>query len=228
MLTAAAGTDPDLFSQTLCLDMPGCGVKRSRDTSKETLASIVAELNSDIKNAGFKDVILIGHSIAGAILPQMAAADPSLFTHLIYVTTSSPLEGQSINQMMGTSVHGAKADEVGFPLDPVTTPREQLSLAMFAPDLDAEQLGWLMGEVAQDKTPAAVAGEGVSRTGYEAWGGKRSYVLTKRDPILPQRWQRIFAERTGCTEVVEIDTPHEPFVSHPGVLVEALKGIIQG
>lgn len=226
-LTAAAGTDPELFSQTLCLDMPGCGLKRSRDPSGETLSSIVAELNSDIKKAGLKNVILIGHSIAGAVLPQMAAADPSLFTHLIYISTSTPLEGQSINQMMGTSVHGTKEDEVGFPLDPLTTPQAELAMAMFSPGLDGEQLAWLMGEVAQDKTPPAVAGEGVNRAGYEAWGGKRTYVLTKKDPILPVKWQRVFAQRVGCTEVVEIDTPHEPFVSHPAVLVEALRGILQ-
>ncbi|MNF11871.1 hypothetical protein D3C80_2131970 [compost metagenome] len=50
-----------------------------------------------------------------------------------------------------------------------------------------------------------------------------SYVLTLRDDILPPLWQRRFAERLGCEEVVEIDTPHEPFVSHPELLAEVLR-----
>jgi pimeloyl-ACP methyl ester carboxylesterase len=131
--------------------MPGCGTKRSRPTSNETLTSIASELNQDIKDAGLKDVILIGHSIAGVLLPMMAAENPSLFSKLIYLATNLPLEGESINQTMGMTVHGEDPDRVGFPLNPLTTSKEDLAMAMFGPDLSPEQLGWLMSEVAQDK-----------------------------------------------------------------------------
>jgi len=214
--------------------MPGCGLKRSRDPSALTLADIVTELNNDIRSAGLQDVVLIGHSIAGAILPSMAGADPGLFSHLIYLTTSVPLEGHSVNQTMGTSLHGTNPNEVGFPLDPLTTPREQLAVAMFGPDLSGEQLQWLMGEAMLDRTPDAVASGAVTRNGYESsekgkgFGGEKTYVLTLRDPILPPEWQRRFAERAGVPKerVVEIDTPHEPFVSHPELLAETLRSII--
>jgi pimeloyl-ACP methyl ester carboxylesterase len=213
------------IGKILTLDMPGCGTKRSRPTSDETLTSIASELNQDIKDAGLKDVILIGHSIAGVLLPMMAAEDPSLFSKLIYLATNLPLEGESINQTMGTTVHGEDQNRVGFPLNPLTTSQEDLAMAMFGPDLSPEQLGWLMSEVAQDKTPPVLGDEPVSRKGYD---GKipATYVLTLRDPILPPGWQRRFAERALCEKVVEIDTPHEPFVSHPRLLAETLSGII--
>jgi pimeloyl-ACP methyl ester carboxylesterase len=203
----------DSIGKILTLDMPGCGTKRSRPTSNETLTS--------------KDVVLIGHSIAGVLLPIMAAEEPSLFSKLIYLATNLPLEGESINQTMGTTVHGEDPDRVGFPLNPLTTSKEDLAMAMFGPDLSPEQLGWLMSEVAQDKTPPVLGAEPVSRKGYD---GKipATYVLTLRDPILPPGWQRRFAERALCEKVVEIDTPHEPFVSHPRLLAETLSGIIMG
>jgi pimeloyl-ACP methyl ester carboxylesterase len=215
----------NIAEKVFALDMPGCGKKRYRDSSNDSLAAIATELNQDIRDAGLRNVVLVGHSIAGVLLPMMAADDPSLFSRLIYLTTSLPLEGESINQMMGTTIHGQDPNHVGFPLDPLTTSREDLAVAMFSPDLSSAQLTWLMGEVAQDKTPPALTIEPVTRKGYD---GKipTVYILTLRDPILPPAWQRIFAERALCERVVEIDTPHEPFISHPRLLVETLGSIL--
>jgi len=226
LLPELAGSDSPY--RTLALDMPGCGTKRSRDSSTITLAEIVAELNQDIRAAGLHDVVLIGHSIAGALLPMMAAADPSLFSHVIYLTTSLPKEGDSINKTMGTSVHGANANEVGFPLNPLTTPPADLMISMFGADLSAEQVAWVMGEVMQDNTPASVISGAVTREGYEKYAGKKTFIVALRDPILPVPWQKIFAERAGVKKenLVEIDTPHEPFVSHPKLLAEVLRGVI--
>lgn len=223
LLTELDGSEA--VERVLALDMPGCGTKRSRDTSKETLASIAAELNQDIRSAGLRDVVLVGHSIAGALLPIMAAEDPRLFSQLIYLATNLPLEGESVSQTMGTTTHGQDPDRVGFPLDPLTTPQADLALAMFGPGLSGEQLAWLMGEVAQDKTPPVLGDEPVTREGYD---GKipATYILTLKDPILPPDWQRVFAKRALAEKVVEIDTPHEPFVSHPKVLAETLSQII--
>lgn len=223
-LLAELDRQPGPFGRLLALDMPGCGRKRGRDVADKTLASIVAELNQDIRDAGLTEIVLVGHSIAGILLPMMVAADPALFSHLIYLTTSLPREGESILSMMGTSLHGQDPEHVGWPVDPATPPME-LFQAMFAPDLTPEQVAWLMSEVAQDVTPAAVATEPATRHGY-AGRVPATYVVTLRDPILPPVWQRRFAERAGCDVIVEIDTPHEPFVSHPALLAETLREIV--
>lgn len=212
-------------SRTLSLDMPGCGTKRSRDPANETIASIARELNQDIRDAGLKNVILIGHSIAGVVLPVMAAADPTLFSELIYLATMLPLERESVTQTMGTTLQGQDPKYVGFPLDPRTTAPEALAVAMFQRDLSEEQLSWLLSEIALDSTPQAVHNEPVTYKGYD---GKipAAYILTLRDPILPAEWQRKFAARALCIKTVEMDTPHEPFVSHPQILAEAIKSIV--
>jgi pimeloyl-ACP methyl ester carboxylesterase len=215
------------IEKVVSLDMPGCGTKRTRETSKETLVSIAAELNQDIRNAGVERVVLVGHSIAGILLPMMVVGDPSLFSKLVYLSCSLPLEGESVMQMMGTALHGQDPDKVGWPQDPLNTPPIELAVAMFGRDLSEEQLSWLMGEISQDSMPGAVNSHPATRKGY---GGRipATYILTKRDPILPPEWQRQFAQRALCSSIVEIDTPHEPFVSHPELLVETLIPIITG
>lgn len=213
------------FKRILTLDMPGCGNKRERDINGVTLASIVAELNQDIRDAKFSDVVLIGHSIAGVLVPMMAAADPSLFSKLIFLSTCIPLEGKTIMETMGTALQGQDPEEVGWPLEFTTTPQMEQVQAMFGPDLTPDQFGWLMSELVQDKMPRALDGEPVTREGYHGVI-PATYIVTLRDPILPPDWQRKFAQRAHCTSVVELDTPHEPFISHPVLLAETLERVL--
>lgn len=209
----------------IALDMPGCGTRRGQDASGQTLASLAAALNADLRAAGVERAVLAGHSIAGALMPIMAAADPALYSRLVFLATCAPVEGQSVTELMGTAVHGDDPDKVGFPLDPRTTPVEQLCAAMFGPDLSEPQFDALMREVALDITPAALFHEPISRDGYPA-GQPATYIVTTRDPILPPAWQRRFAERPSCESVVELDTPHEPFFSHPGELAGLLQQLL--
>jgi pimeloyl-ACP methyl ester carboxylesterase len=216
--------DKGPFGRILALDMPGCGSKRGRDTSELTQAQIARELNDDVRAAGIDKGILLGHSIAGVLLPQMVIDAPELYSRLLFLATCVPGEGQSVMEQLGSSLHGEDPEHVGWPVDPATSTPEQLSIAMFGQDLSQEQLGWLLGEVAKDHTPPAVALHPVTRAGY-AGRVPASFILTLRDNILPAAWQRRFAERAGCTEIIEIDTPHEPFMSHPALLAKVLRSL---
>jgi len=81
-----------------------------------------------------------------------------------------------------------------------------------------------LGEVAQDSTPPAVAMEPATRAGY-AGLLPATYILTQRDNILPPPWRRRFSASTGCNDIIQIDTPHEPFISHPALRADVHKRI---
>lgn len=210
------------FARIIALDMPGCGRKRDCDPEGLSLADITRGLNDELRAAQVSYAVLVGHSIAGVLLPMMAVEDPTLFSQLIYLSTAGPAEGQTIMQMLGTSLQGSHPDEVGWPMELATNSPEALSRAIFGRDLNDEQLTWLLEEVAQDRTPPATQFEPVSRSGYVELGMKATYVVTLRSDMFSQAWQRRFAERLNCCDRVEIDTPHEPFVSHPQLLASTL------
>ncbi len=212
------------FERIITLDMPGCGSKRGRAVAKLTLSAIVDELNSELRELGVRNALLLGHSIAGVLLPMMAVEDPKLFAHLIYLATAIPAEGQSIMQLLGTSRHGEQDNEVGWPLDPLITSAEQMAVAMFGADLDDTQLAWLLSEIVQDATPPAVATQPVYRAGYVGLI-PAAFILTLRDDILPPAWQRRFAQRLEIGTVIEMDSPHEAFLTHPHELADIIKGI---
>ena len=157
----------------------------------------------------------------------MAAEDPSLFSALIFLQAVAPLEGQSMYDQMGQGLRGDDPERVGYPFDPSEVPMPEILAALFGADLNEAQRRWLLDEISLDATPRAMLEEPVSRAGYDPALFRTAYVLAQRDPVLPPAWQRRFAERLGCAQIVEIDTPHEAFISHPGVLARALSGLLR-
>nr|WP_242070488.1 alpha/beta hydrolase [Pseudomonas mohnii] len=214
---------PGCFERVITLDIPGCGNKRDQDVVSLRLDDVVEELNQDLRVLGVSQAVLLGNSIAGAILPRMVFAAPQLFSHLVFLACALPDEGQSILQMLSSTLHGESPDHVGWPLDPVHSTRQAMAVAIFGQDLSPSILEWLLSEVRQDTTPLCVATESISHEGY-AGMIPASYIITQHDNILPVDWQRRFAQRAGAGEVIEKDTAHESFVSHPQLLAKVVRG----
>lgn len=201
--------------RVLALDMPGCGTKRGQANQTQSIADIAQHLVDEVSQANLNSPLLIGHSIAGILLPYMAPA----FDHVCYLAASMPANGQSIGEMMGSTLRGIDPTVIGWPVEGSMAERFH---AMFGPDIDPEVFAWMMSEIAQDVHPASLNTEAVTR--QCAPDIATSYIAARRDPILPPVWQGRFAERVGANDVYEIDTPHEPFFSHPDLLAELVVG----
>ena len=132
------------FGRALALDAPGCGVKRGRDTANLSLDDVVAEFIADITAAGLREIILVGHSQAGTVLPRVAEKRPDLIRRLVYVSCTAPQPGKTILQQIGSGLHGSHPDEVGWPFDPRTVDPRQRYPLMFCNDMnDAESSAFL-------------------------------------------------------------------------------------
>ncbi len=211
----------DELGKILALDVPGCGSKRERDTTELDNDDIARELIADIESAGLRDVVLVGHSQAGQVLPLMAALRPELFRQLIHVSCSIPREGQNVQQMMGRSRQGNNDDEVGFPFDPATESAAERYPLMFCNDMDAGQQRDFLGKLGRDSWP--MKSYAFSDWRYDRFGAvPASYVLCLRDNILPMRWQQRFAERLCCEHVIAIDAGHQVMNTRPSELASIL------
>jgi pimeloyl-ACP methyl ester carboxylesterase len=210
------------FGRALRLDVPGCGAKRGRATEAIGVDDIAAELLGDIEAAGLRDVVLVGHSQAGSILPKMVQARPDLFRRLVYVSCSSPLPGQTAIEMIGAGVHGQDPDEVGWPVDPRTHSMEARYLLMFCNDMSRLETAAFMGKLGHDAWPM----QSYAHTdwSYDHLGAvPASFVVCLRDGILPVAWQETFAERFRCQRLVRIDAGHQVMTTRPHALAEVLR-----
>jgi pimeloyl-ACP methyl ester carboxylesterase len=206
----------------LALDVPGCGVKRGRQTLELGVEAVAEELLADIAASGLRDVVLVGHSQAGTMLPVLAERQPpGLFRRLVYLSCCAPLPGQNILEMMGGGVQGAHPDEVGWPLDPDAHGREIQRPIMFCNDMDEAQTRTFLARLDLDSWPMAVTY--AVHWAYDHLGAvPSSYILCERDGILPPAWQERFAERLHVDRIVRLDAGHQAMNTQPETLAEML------
>lgn len=210
-------------SRAIALDVPGCGEKRGRDTAAIGVDDIVDELLADLVRAARKDIVLVGHSQAGNILPRLAERRPDLFRRLIYVSCSSPLPGQTVLQMMGTGRHGDNEDQVGWPFDPQTAQdmRERYPL-MFCNDMGPDRSMAFLARLGHDAWPGACYAATDWR--YDHLGTlPATYVVCLQDGIVPVAWQEKFAARFQAQRLVRIDAGHQVMNTRPQALAEVLR-----
>jgi len=218
-LKAQAG---DGFGRAVALDVPGCGTKRGRQTDAIGIDEIADELVADIERAGMREVVLVGHSQAGCVLPAMAERRPGLFRRLVYVSCSMPLPGQTVQQMIGSGVHGGNPDEVGWPLDPATTTMRDRYTVMFCNDMAPDEATAFLAKLGHDGWPMQSYTE--TRWTFDTMGAvPTTYVVCLRDGILPTRWQEIFAGRFKAARRVSIDAGHQAMNTRPHALAEILR-----
>lgn len=212
--------DPELKS--LVLNAPGCGAKRDRNTDGMILEVVAQELVRDVRESGLRDVVLVGHSQAGQAMAMMMLAEPDLFRRFVYVSCSIPLPGQSVQQMIGSSLQGTNKAEVGWPIDPRTTKMEDRYDAMFCNDMDVATKEDFLASLGRDQWPLATYG-------HTAWNHDvlhlvpSTYVLCLQDRILPLTWQEIFAKRFKTERTVSIDAGHQAMTTRPHALAEILR-----
>ncbi|ARE37852.1 hypothetical protein A0W34_30515 (plasmid) [Rhodococcus sp. BH4] len=150
----------------------------------------------------------------------MLDSRPDLFSSACFLTTSIPQNGESIRDLFGTELRGVDQTRLGWPASPEGGLKSFFA-AMFAPDMTPGQFDLVLKNALEDVWPACASAESVYRSGFPG-SVNVSYVVTERDPILPPAWQGRFAERLGVTRLYSIDTPHEPFITHPDLLADLL------
>jgi len=207
-LKAQAGGAANCFA----LDVPGCGAKRGRDTAAVEFDDIARELNSDIETAGLRDVVLVGHSQAGSMMPRMVEFAPSLVNRLIYVSCFAPPPGTTIPELMGNGLHGERDDRVGWPVDPKVAPTKERYSYMLCNDMSPRQ---------RDVWPM------ISNTyrdfRYDHLDSiPATYVLCLQDMSLPPPWQVRFAETLRVEKTIRIDAGHQVMNTRPQALAEVL------
>lgn len=208
-------------ARCLALDVPGCGTKRDRETADIGFDAIVAELVADVEASGLADVVLVGHSQAGTVLPRMVARAPALFRRVVHVTTIAPDPGVDVIEMSARRMTAERSQEVNRTFtDATLSPAERFG-PKFCNDMDAALALDFLGRLGRDNWPRS--SYQVSDWDYTPRAGTPvSYVLALRDAVLTLPWQERFADRLGATSRPRLDGGHQVMNSRPQGLAEIL------
>jgi pimeloyl-ACP methyl ester carboxylesterase len=221
-IEALARQTDGTYGRSMMLDIPGCGTKRGRNTDTLHPDDVARELIVELESAAMSNIVLVGHSQAGNVIPNMVPMRPALFRRIVYISCSIPLPGQTLIEMMGSGLHGSNPDEVGWPSDPKVGDIRERYPAMFCNDMSVAETITFMAKLGFDAWPKSM----YSNTAFdfhEQSAVPATYVVCLRDAILPVNWQELFANRLHASRRIRIDAGHQVMNTHPEALAEILR-----
>ena len=209
---------PLLPEPVIALDLPGRG-SRARELAGITIADFVDAVVDDIESRDLRDVILVGHSMAGLTMPGVAERIAERLHHLVFVACTVPADGERIVDTLDPEIRAIAernaANPSGGKLD------DAMATAMFCNDMDDDQIRFTLERMVPEATQVTV--EPVSLKGLRH-PIPRTWIRTDHDIVVPPARQDLFAERVGAT-VVPLDAAHMAMISRPHALAHALISI---
>jgi len=204
----------------LAIDLPGHGA----DTGPfGDLHSDAARVREVLDHQAGGDVVLVGHSYGGAVITE-AGGHPAV-GRLVYLcamalTASETCATVATGDPAAASIpHDGRPDlgQAVIPHDDgMITVDPTLAAACLYNECEPATAAWAVDRlgpqpmITLQQTPLSVA-----------WLSKRStYAVCANDLAIPPKLQRIMAAR--CTEAVEWESDHSPFLSHPELVVRML------
>jgi putative intracellular protease/amidase len=169
-------------------------------------------------------VILVGHSMAGAVISQVAENIPNKISKLIYVSAYLPKNGESVIDLSKKDTTGKVGKNLEFNTD--------YTLATIKKDAIAEAVCADCPQYMKDALvkyhraePTKGLNDKVVLTSKYA-GIPKYYIATKQDAAVPYSLQQQMIKDNGTIKkVFEMPTSHLPFVVDPAGFIEIIKQI---
>ena len=208
--------------QVITFDLPGQG-QDTTPLSEVTLDLYVRRVG-EVLVAQREPVILVGHSMGGIVLSQVAERYTAKIEKLVYLTAYLLQDGESLFQIGQSDIDSlvspnAIADETGTYL---FIPSEKLKEIFYADcsDEDIARAKILVGPQAIRPlaTPVHVTPENFGRI-------PRVYVECLRDRAITPPCQRQMYTASPCEKVFTLDTCHSSFFSAPEELSTLLLSV---
>jgi pimeloyl-ACP methyl ester carboxylesterase len=204
--------------RTLAVDLPGHGNKPG-NLATVTIAEWVDSVVADIENAGFGEVVIVGHSMAGVTVPGVVAKlGSSRVREMILATAFVPPQGSAIADTLGgpLAVFARRAARIGRPMK-IPAPAARWA---FCNGMTPAQRRLTMSKLHAES--ARIPGESVDRSGLPT-DVPRTWILTTRDRALSVVSQHAsIAALGGVDIVIPVDACHELMFSHPARLAQIL------
>jgi pimeloyl-ACP methyl ester carboxylesterase len=203
--------------RVLAPDLPGHG-DDTTPISAISMDSYVQRVRETIDAAG-EPVVLVGHSMAGTVISQVAELLPERIETLVYLCAFLVQDGESLFSVAQSDTQSLILpnlipDEAGGHM----WIRDEAIRETFYHDCTADDAAWAQSRLCLEPaapvmTPVRISAERYGRV-------PRVYIVCTQDQALGPDHQRLMESRLPCHRVIEMDAGHSPFIAQP----EALAG----
>lgn len=209
-------------NKVVVVELPGHGADRTPTHTLSLDVYAEAVINAVAKES--HPVVLVGHSMAGMVISQVAERVPEKIAKLVYIGAFLPANGQALTDL----AYADPGSQLGQALVPSA---DQLTL-----DVKAENLTPLFISdgvpAAQESVrsnyraePAIPFGGKVSLTAERFGAVEKVYIKTLQDVVISPVLQDRMIAAAGIRDIRTVDTGHSPFLAKPAAVSELLLGI---
>jgi pimeloyl-ACP methyl ester carboxylesterase len=211
-------TIPYLDGDVVAIDLPPKSIRTGPDRLESppelddlTIGDFADSALTDIDAAAFDRFVLVGHSMGGLTISEIARREPDRVEHLVYVSCIVPREGESAMEALPTVLLETMPDAV----------------EMFCNDMDEDQTRFALDNMSTEA--AQVLHERAVRSGIPPELPK-TFVRLLQDQSLPLIDQGVYVQNLrdcpgGDVDVITIDAGHDVMISRPKELADVLNPI---
>ena len=211
-------------------DLPGHG-QNPADMDSINLKKYSSYISQLIDNID-DEVVLVGHSMSGMVVSQVAEERPGRLARLVYLSAYLPRDGQSLFDLIACN---REQDAAPAPIElamRMSADKRSCSIpppairALFyncCPESEA-------GSIPEQLPPQATLPlSGKVRLSAAGFGSvRKTYICCLADQVIPIKHQRRMLTRQPCDEMIQLDTDHSPFLSCPQTLAAVLHSTTLG
>ncbi len=202
------------------IDLPGHGANRGSDPAVTTELYIEALI--DVINRLDSSVVLVGHSMNGALISNVAERIPEKIERLVYVTAFLLRNGDNVFDTMAGDTDAEVFSEIEFTDDQAfaTLPEPALRRVGLH-DVDDTEIQRILPFMAEwQSSEPFLAKVVLSERNFGSI--PKTYIRTTLDRMISPRLQSLMIENWNVDSVFEITSGHFPTSSKPAELADAL------
>src|SRR5262245_48553100 len=206
--------------RVLAVDLPGHG-RRAHQRDRASIGAYARAVADAMTLAGVHDALLVGHSMAGAIVPKVAELVPARIERLVFLAAVVPLHGERISDNFPPAIaqlmRGLARAGGGAAHYPAS-----LGAARWMNDLPASDARVVQALGLLTPQPLRPWTERIDLRLFHAMRTPRSYIRCRHDAALPAARAAEYARRLGVTPI-DIDGAHNVMLSAPAALATVLE-----
>lgn len=202
--------------KVICPDLPSHG--RDRTPASEITLQIYVDHICALLDAAAEPVILVGHSMAGAVITQAAEQRPDRVIKLIYLAAFLLQDGQSCLDVAGADKGALFLPNVALSRNKrIANLREECLRTVLYADCSEEDVELARMLLTPQACAPLATPVRTTRQNYERV--PRTYVECTLDKVISVATQRAMCSKLPCGSVFPMQTSHSPFFSSPRELI---------
>ncbi len=204
--------------EVIAVNLPGHGTDNTpfANVSLQTYVDAVKTAIGDRKN-----VVLVGHSMGGIVISQVAEAIPGQIKELIYLAAYLPKNGESLLSLakQDADSHIGKYLQVDQNTGSASIAKDGI-IDVFAADAPGQNDQSIINSFKAE--PLAPLATPVTLTDANFGGVKKIYIHTENDHAVSLAFQQLMVKNSNVSKEYTLASSHTPFISVPDKLAAVL------